>query len=84
MSRRKAHELEVEPGRILKHFTENETLVRAKQWIAVYAQNAKRFNVGHISFRHCRRARRGNPASVGRAYLPDMGGSVSEGAFSTA
>lgn len=45
MSSRQSHEPEVEPGKVLQRFTEDEALRWAERWIAVYAQDAFGANI---------------------------------------
>jgi hypothetical protein len=45
VKRRHKLELEVEPGRLLRQFTEDEALQFTNQWINVYAQNAQGANL---------------------------------------
>src|SRR5215204_627443 len=45
MSSRWSHEPEVEPGKVLQRFTEDEALTWAERWIAVYAQDAFGANI---------------------------------------
>ncbi|MDR1933995.1 MAG: DUF4275 family protein [Candidatus Accumulibacter sp.] len=45
MNGRRSHELEVEPGRIVRRFTEDESLQLAERWIGVYARDALGANI---------------------------------------
>ncbi|MCZ8255504.1 MAG: hypothetical protein O9327_07565, partial [Polaromonas sp.] len=38
-------DLDVEPGRVLRRFTEDETRKLVEQWIGTYAQNAQGANL---------------------------------------
>jgi len=45
MNRHRTPELEIEPGKILRRFTEQEAIQWAEKWISVYAQDTSGANI---------------------------------------